>query len=114
MKSIVMTLACAACLATAGCDMTSSCTAELGFSVEPSGQVLRVGQSFAPEARAWTCGGRETLTIDVLWTSSDSSIVSVAQDGTATALSVGTASVHGTDQSRYEAGPFEVPVTVQP
>lgn len=114
MKGNVLAIACAASMAAAGCDpLMTACTDELGYSVEPAAQTLRIGQSFMVHARAWSCGGRETVPIDVVWMSSDSTVVRVDQNGKVTALSVGTAKVRGIDQGWYGAGPFEVPVTVR-
>ena len=89
-------------------------TSELGWSVEPSTQTLRVGRTFTVRARAWSCGGREAVPIDVVWTVSDSTVLRVAQNGQVTGLRTGNAAVQGTDRSRYGVGPLEVPVTVQP
>jgi hypothetical protein len=90
------------------------CTLELGVVVEPTDATVHVGQSVQFEAYGTSCGGREIITLDVRWESSDSAVVRVEPTGRVTGRSAGSAHARGVDRSRYSAGPIEVPVEVVP
>lgn len=99
----------------AGCElMTEVCTLELGRVVDPTEATIEVGETFQVEAHGTSCGGKETIPLDVHWESSDSSVVRVTPGGNVTGLAPGSALVQGDDHSSYGAGPFEVPVHVVP
>lgn len=90
------------------------CTQELKFVVEPTEATIHVGQIVQFEAWGTSCGGREILTLDVRWESSDSAVVRVEPTGRVTGRSTGSAHARGVDHSRYGANPIAVPVDVIP
>lgn len=104
-------------LAVSGCGILSPrvCTQELGWSVEPTSAVLRVGERFAARVDAFTCGGKQDLPVDIVWSTSDADVATVDEEsGRVTAVAVGSAVVTGEDRGRYGVGPVEIPVEVVP
>jgi uncharacterized protein YjdB len=114
MKTMSAALALFGSLVLTGCEFLGPCTQELGFSVTPSSLSVRGGQNSTIEARAWSCGGRQDVDIDMQWTSSDTTIARVNSSGRVTGVRVGNATVQGADRSRYGIGTFNIAVTVQP
>lgn len=96
-----------------GCGLiTEVCTQELRTVISPSDTTVSSGDSFDIEAYGTSCGGREILTLDITWESTDSNVLSVTDDGRVLASGTGTAFVHGVDHSRWSAGGLDVRVTV--
>lgn len=97
----------------AGCDLPSGvCTRELGVVVTPRDTTISTSQSFGIEAYGTSCGGKEILTLDVLWESSDSAVLDVTEAGIVTAVQPGTGFARGVDRSRWGVGRVEVTITV--
>ena len=90
------------------------CTTELGFAVEPTAGIISIGDSLTLRPRAWSCGGREEVPIDIVWTTTDSTVARVESTGRVTGVGIGHAIVEGTDRGRYGVGPFHVPIQVEP
>lgn len=89
------------------------CPADLRWDVEPSEATLKVGGTFAAEARAFGCGGSEEWPVDMRWTSSNADVLSVGREsGHVVAVAVGDALVVGTDLGVYAIGPVEISVRV--
>lgn len=96
-----------------GCDLImESCTSELTFAAEPPSATLKVGETVQLRGRAWGCGGKDRLPVDVDWTTADSAVIHVSPEGEVRGLKPGTATARGVDSGRYGAGPFIVSISV--
>src|SRR5690606_4556248 len=93
--------------------ITEVCTRELGVVLAPRDTIVEVGAEFEIVAYGTSCGGKETLTLDVAWESTDSDVISVTETGLVRAHSSGVASARGHDRSRWGVQGLEVTVTVQ-
>jgi uncharacterized protein YjdB len=81
---------------TAGIQVSTVCTAEIGIVVEPASVTLDVGQGFTPSMRLTTCGGRLPVAATFSFSVSDGAILSVNPvTGEVLALRSGTAQVIG-------------------
>lgn len=96
-----------------GCGLlTEVCTQELRTVISPRDTTVSSGDSFDIEAYGTSCGGKEILTLNIAWESTDTDVLSVTEHGRVVASGTGTAFVHGVDRSRWSAGDLEVRVTV--
>lgn len=102
-------------LGASGCSqLTGVCTDELRLSVEPAASTIHVGDNFLVRAGASTCGGKETVPIEVVWSSSDSTVIQVDPNGGVIGVGVGSAIAEGMDRGPAGVGLFTVPVEVLP
>jgi hypothetical protein len=101
---------------TAGCNLPTACTSELGMIVQPGQQTLVVGQSFRAEAIGTSCGGRQRWTQPVFWETPDTAVVSVEREtGRITGRAVGSAVVTAYERNDRNGPRWgEVRVTVVP
>lgn len=90
------------------------CTDELGWRVHPTEANLMVGESTTAEAEAFTCGGKQSVQVDVRWTSENPAVAGVDETtGRITAKAAGTTKIRGEDVGPYGIGPVEIPVNVE-
>lgn len=90
------------------------CTDELGWRVHPAEANLMIGESITAEAEAFTCGGKESLEVDVRWSSENPAVASVNEKtGRITAKGAGTTKISDEDLGPYGIGPVEIPVEVE-
>jgi hypothetical protein len=112
-KKAALLVAAVVTLPLAGCDLImESCTRELGFGAERATANLRVGETVQLSARAWSCGGKERVPVNVSWSTADSTVIQLSPSGEVKALMSGSATARGVDSGRYGAGPFVVPISV--
>jgi fumarylacetoacetate (FAA) hydrolase family protein len=76
---------------------------------------MRVGETFVVVAKAFGCGGRDELTVDMRWSTSHPEVAMVHElTGRVSAVGIGDAIITGRDLGRYGIGPVQVDVTVLP